>query len=173
MLKSDFALNFCVKCVFFYSVRRLFFFDLIVLCWYFVIIYISNNTWNDSNKYHSIWYTLCILTFIPERNLYYINITNTNTFNLIHYLPIDISDFILKSKLLYVFIGVISLKCGQMGPLPCKDHWNKNIDIKFSVTLFWNNLHQVLSKSKDLKAKQFKVLEAIKPKGLNRIAKIG
>jgi hypothetical protein len=41
------------------------------------------------------------------------------------------------------------------------------------VTLFWNNLHQVLSKSKDLKAKQFKVLEAIKPKGLNRIAKIG
>ena len=90
--------------------------------------------------------------------------TNTNTFNLIHYLPIDISDFILKSKLLYVFIGVISLKCGQMGLLPCKDHLNKNTDIKFSVTLFWNNLHQVLSKSKDLKAKQFKVLEAIKPK---------
>ena len=90
--------------------------------------------------------------------------TNTNTFNLIRYLPIDISDFILKSKLLYVFIGVISLKCGQMGLLPCKDHLNKNIDIKFSVTLFWNNLHQGLSKSKDLKAKQFKVLEAIKPK---------
>jgi len=37
---------------------------------------------------------------------------------------------------------------------------------------FWNNLHQVRSKSKDWKAKEFKVLGAIKPKGLNRIAKI-
>jgi len=40
-------------------------------------------------------------------------------------------------------------------------------------TLFLNNLHQVRSKSKDWKAKLFKVLGAIKPKGLNRIAKIG
>jgi hypothetical protein len=38
---------------------------------------------------------------------------------------------------------------------------------------FWNNLHQVRSKSKDWKAKYFKDLGAIKPKGINRIAKIG
>ena len=34
---------------------------------------------------------------------------------------------------------------------------------------FWNNLHQVLKI--DWKAKQFKVLGAIKPKGLNKTAK--
>jgi hypothetical protein len=38
---------------------------------------------------------------------------------------------------------------------------------------FWNNLHQIGSKSKDWKDKQFKVLEAIKLKSLNMIAKIG
>jgi len=39
---------------------------------------------------------------------------------------------------------------------------------------FWNNLHQVRSISKYCKAKQFKrVWGAIKPKGLNLIAKIG
>jgi hypothetical protein len=40
------------------------------------------------------------------------------------------------------------------------------------TTRSWNNLHQVRSKSKDWKVKYF-FLEAIKPKGLNRIAKIG
>jgi len=40
------------------------------------------------------------------------------------------------------------------------------------TTRFWNNLHQVRSKSKDWKAKKFKSLGAIKPKGLSRIAKI-
>jgi len=31
---------------------------------------------------------------------------------------------------------------------------NKNVDIKFSsITRFWNNLHQVFSKSKDWKTK--------------------
>jgi hypothetical protein len=40
------------------------------------------------------------------------------------------------------------------------------------TTHFWNNLHQVHSKSKDWKAKYLKVLGAIKPKGLNRLAKI-
>jgi hypothetical protein len=40
-------------------------------------------------------------------------------------------------------------------------------------TRVWNNLHQVRSKSKDWKAKKFKVLGAIKLKGLNMIAKIG
>ena len=34
---------------------------------------------------------------------------------------------------------------------------------------FWNNLHQVHSKSKDWKAKYLKVLGAIKPKGLNQL----
>jgi hypothetical protein len=36
------------------------------------------------------------------------------------------------------------------------------------TTRFWNNLHQVRSKSKDRKAKLFKVLGAIKPKDINR-----
>jgi len=38
-------------------------------------------------------------------------------------------------------------------------------------TRFWNNLHQVRSESKDWKAKYFKLLGAIKPMGINRIAK--
>jgi hypothetical protein len=41
------------------------------------------------------------------------------------------------------------------------------------TTRFWNNLQQVLSKSKDWKANNFKVLAAIKPKGILNIAKIG
>jgi hypothetical protein len=41
------------------------------------------------------------------------------------------------------------------------------------TTRFWNNHHQVRSKWKDWKAKQFKVLEAIKPNSLKRIAIIG
>lgn len=89
--------------VFFLLYKKIIYFwfdcSLLIFCYY---LYLLTNTWNDSNKYHFIWYTLCILTFIPEGNLYYINMTNTNTFNLIHYLPIDISDFILKSKFLYV-----------------------------------------------------------------------
>ena len=39
-------------------------------------------------------------------------------------------------------------------------------------TRFWNNLHQVRSKSKDWKAKKFKVLGAIQPKGLKRKPKL-
>ena len=35
---------------------------------------------------------------------------------------------------------------------------------------FWNNLYQVRYKENDCKTKQFKVLEARKPKGLSRIA---
>lgn len=89
--------------VFFLLYKKIIYFwfdcSMLIFCYY---LYLLTNTWNDSNKYHFIWYTLCILTFIPEGNLYYINMTNTNTFNLIHYLPIDISDFILKSKFLYV-----------------------------------------------------------------------
>ena len=55
---------------------------------------------------------------------------------------------------------------------------NTNIDIKFSTTTrFWNSLHQVqnvCSKQKYLKANYYKKkLQARKPKGLNRIAKIG
>jgi hypothetical protein len=42
-----------------------------------------------------------------------------------------------------------------------------------SLTRFWNNHHQICSKLKDLKAIIFKSLRASKPKGLNRIAKIG
>ena len=38
---------------------------------------------------------------------------------------------------------------------------------------FWNNPHQIRSKSKDWKATQLKVVGATKPKGLNRIARIG
>ena len=41
------------------------------------------------------------------------------------------------------------------------------------TTRFWNNLHQVRSKSKAWKAKYLKILGAIKPKTLYRIAKIG
>ena len=41
------------------------------------------------------------------------------------------------------------------------------------TTRFWNNLHHVRSKSRDWKAKYFIVLGAIKPKGLNRMVKIG
>ena len=40
------------------------------------------------------------------------------------------------------------------------------------TTRFMINLRQVRSKLKDLKPKYFKVLRAIKPKGLNRIVKI-
>ena len=36
------------------------------------------------------------------------------------------------------------------------------------TTPFWNNLHQVRSKLKDWKAKQFKVLGEIKPKAHKR-----
>jgi len=39
------------------------------------------------------------------------------------------------------------------------------------TTRFCDNLHQVSSKSKYLKAKQFNVLGAIQPKGLYRLAK--
>jgi hypothetical protein len=38
---------------------------------------------------------------------------------------------------------------------------------------FWNNRHQVRSKSNDWKAKKIQVLGTIKPKGINRIAEIG
>jgi hypothetical protein len=41
------------------------------------------------------------------------------------------------------------------------------------MTRFWNNLHQVRSKLKDLKPKRLNVLEAIKPNGLYRIPKTG
>jgi hypothetical protein len=41
------------------------------------------------------------------------------------------------------------------------------------TTRFWTNLHQVRSKSKGWKANYFNVLEAIKTKNLNRIAKMG
>ena len=41
------------------------------------------------------------------------------------------------------------------------------------MTRFWKNLHQVCSKSKDWKAQQLKMLEAIKPKGISSIVKIG
>jgi len=41
------------------------------------------------------------------------------------------------------------------------------------TTRHYNNLHQVRSKSKVWKVRKFKVLKAIKPKGLNRIANIG
>ena len=37
---------------------------------------------------------------------------------------------------------------------------------------FWNNLHQICSKSKDRKVKSIKVLGAMKPKDVIRIAKI-
>ena len=40
------------------------------------------------------------------------------------------------------------------------------------MTRYCDNLHQVHSKSKDRKAKQFNLLGAIKPKDLNRIAKL-
>jgi hypothetical protein len=36
---------------------------------------------------------------------------------------------------------------------------------------FWNNLHQVGSKSKDWKVNKLKIFGARKPKDLNRIAK--
>jgi hypothetical protein len=36
------------------------------------------------------------------------------------------------------------------------------------TTRFWDNLYQVHSKSKDWKAKEFKALGAIKPKGRNQ-----
>jgi hypothetical protein len=41
------------------------------------------------------------------------------------------------------------------------------------TTCFWNNFHQVRSKSNVWKAKEFKVLKAIKAKGINRVVKIG
>jgi len=37
------------------------------------------------------------------------------------------------------------------------------------ITRFWNNLHQVRSKSKDWKANWFKFVLAIQPKGLSKI----
>jgi hypothetical protein len=47
--------------------------------------------------------------------------------------------------------------------------WNNNIDIKFSA----DDALPVRSKSKDWKAKSFKVLRAIRSKDLHGIAKIG
>ena len=43
---------------------------------------------------------------------------------------------------------------------------------KINVPNVWNKLHRVRSKSKDWKAKYFKALGIIKPKGLNCISKI-
>jgi hypothetical protein len=54
--------------------------------------------------------------------------------------------------------------------VPVHDRINfRFVDIKFSA----HDAFQVRSKSKDWKARYFKVLGAIKPKGLNRMAKIG
>jgi hypothetical protein len=47
-----------------------------------------------------------------------------------------------------------------------------NIVLLTGLTMVITNLHQVCPKSKIWKDKQFKVLGAIKPKDLNRIAKV-
>jgi hypothetical protein len=49
---------------------------------------------------------------------------------------------------------------------------DKNVDmILLGTARFWNNLHQVRSKSKDWKAKY--VFGAITPNGLNSIVTVG
>jgi hypothetical protein len=54
------------------------------------------------------------------------------------------------------------------------DHSRNDVEKTPEPTRFWNNLHQVCSKSLRLESQiTLKYLGAIKPKGINKIAKTG
>ena len=79
----------------------------------------------------------------------------------------SISFTIIGHHVLFLLSIVLSVLLRSMAVLLGKQ-WRSHL---VSTARFWNNLHQVHSKPKYLKAK-LKVLGAIKPKGLNRIANI-
>ena len=82
------------------------------------------------------------------------------------------TNILVVWRTIMIYINVHIVLCQEYSP----DIKHSNCKIKMTLinraqisnvvrmTRFWNNLHQVHSESK---AKQFKVLEAIKPKGLN------
>ena len=65
--------------------------------------------------------------------------------------------FEIHNRIPGVMINVLPTSVVDHGFKPQSDQtkdYNKNVDVKFSVHhLFWNNLHQVHSESKDWKAK--------------------